>query len=387
MKRKFLLGGILAVIVSIALIAGCAIEKPAGDEEAIVEITINQDMFTAKTIDPGFKLEIAEYEVMWWFTDGTENSERVEPSTDGKATVYLLLKPGQYHFKVIGYKAVDETENPIGESDEIVQTIDPRDKVTIPIPVHPIRSGSERFSITVDWSQAVVANIDPTIYVYVYNDLDEDPTEPPLEEPDFYFTKADTNDTSATGTSDELTPGYYKCFIRMEEGGTSGEDESGSLIWSTVEALRIVEYYPSSKTYTLIRHLESWVTLNIDDNLQNPLILTYRVNGEEYGATLPADPFSIDYLKNITIRVKAINPEDMTFITFTELDREWYLNGYEGTVNLSGSAYHDPSNYYTQLSVGNGLSPGFYSVDVLIKKDGTVSSGTVNFIIENPVTP
>ena len=379
MKRQFLLIGILALIGMIAIIAGCAIEQPAGDEEAIVEINIGQDMFTAKTIDPGFTLEIAEYEVMWWLTGGTVETTRVQPSTDGKATVYLLLKPGGYHFKVVGYKTIGETENPIGESDEIVQTIDPKVKVNILIPVGPV-SGTETFSITVDWSQAVIDNINPTIYVYVYDNLAEDPTDTTLKDYEFNFTKVQTDDTSATGTSAELDTGYYKCLIQMKESS----DVDARILWSTVEALRIVDYYPSSKTYTLVRHLESLVQLDIDDNLQNPLILTYRVNDVDYDETLPADPFSIDYGQNIKIRVWAQNPEDMSPVTFTTDDREWYLNGYDGTINLSDSAYHDPNNYYTQLSVGSGLSPGFWSVNVLIKKDGIVSSGTVNFIIELP---
>jgi hypothetical protein len=397
MKRKFLLGGILAVIVSIAIIAGCAIEKPAGDEEAIVEITINQDMFTAKTIvPPDITMKIDRYVLKWWLTTapGTVDSKNVTP-VGPSTTVYLLLAPGEYKFEVEGWNDTDTgADYPIGKGSSPPVTLVPKIQQPINITIEPV-IGSGNYSITVNWTQ-VDYDFGGTLYVDIW---EKDATnfdkvtnstqwldQYSIEQP---FTDA-TDPKLVTLSKSDLQNGYYKCIITMT-------NDTDTRLWSTIDALRIVSDYTSEETYTLKRQLDALVAVNITEDLQNPLKIDLWVvdkdgtagphgNGWWYSTDDLPEFFMITNTPNTNLDVWAYPVDAATNLSPTVDKFEWYLDvlnmltPVEEVLISTGTNVHESYSRVTQA--GNGLNVGSYSLSVLIYKGDTVSSRGFQFIVE-----
>lgn len=151
--------------------------------------------------------------------------------------------------------------------------------------------------------------------------------------------------------SETLTAGYYTLSIQLLEGSVA--------VWGRVEAVRIIEGQTSSATYILsISDINTVqvgnVQLNITSNLQNPLDIS--LSGQQSSLALG---------ENMTVSAT---------VSQTPTSYQWYLNG----VQLN----NETSNIIT---IGSTLSIGSYWLDLLVGKDGILSSEGVAFMVTETV--
>jgi hypothetical protein len=407
MKSKNFFYGILVLIGIVALVAGCAVKQPAEqDELAIVQVTIGDGMLTAKTIEPdNYPMVIQKYVLKWWLkSDGdTEpsdpdlvSSKIVNPAAYAADTeTFLLLVAATYKFKVDGHNAdPPSAANRIGESEIIEATFKPS-KIAQPLgplTVKPI-GGSGDYQITVQWPDVTAAfagRVD--IDIYDKSETFRDPQNPAVKLTDYStsLTFTDTDKSVVLPNVNELPTGYYKCVISMYDDASTPQR-----LWSTIDALRIIDGQISTEIYTLKQQLYSLVTANIVNDMQNPLEMDLFVQDKNgyavyYWDTGPAllEYFEIDYLNNI---IAIAYPEDpLTKASVSVTKFEWFLDGsipidpledanqiYENTDIANGTTY-------SEVLVGNyneRLNPGSYQLTVLVTKGESLSSKSIQFII------
>jgi hypothetical protein len=412
MKKTLLLSGILSLVVAIALFAGCAFEQPASDEEAIVEVTIVQDMFSTKTIEPNEPMDIAEYELIWWETgSSTENTKTVTPA-NGTTTVYLLLSPGiEYNFKIEGYNSYTDNDtvkkDKIGESAVETSTFYPGSSMTITLEVIPIAAVGD-FAVTVDWTAVDLtdlpdfdARVEATIEKLLY---DEDTGvysyDSPINPSFIGDPAAGVQSTVINGTA--IDNGYYKCTIQMIDE-TDPDPDKQPVIWTTVDALRIVAGYISVETYTLNRQLDAFITVKAEENLKNTLFIDFTVktvtsdsegNPVVTGPVPYTDPdesvpdnylppyFVIPLDANGKIVVWAY-PRDRGTRNSTDVDIfEWSLDAGASLTAVSGESLTITSKSGVSIEANDFTIPDFHTITVMIYKNGSLSSRSVNFIVE-----
>jgi hypothetical protein len=381
MKKSLLLSGILSLILVIALLAGCAFEQPASDEEAIVEVTIVQDMFSTKTIEPGISMDITEYLLKWdTSTTPAANTKTIFP-TGGATTVFLLLSPDvTYYFQIEGYNLDGDK---IGESIVVPKSFYPgsRGQQSVELKIVPV-DGQGNFSISVDWSTAAV-DLDAALTAHIFS-FDADVSGTPAQS-----IVGTAGNPSAT-VSGSLDDGYYKCVIELKDQDT---DNPNPVLWSTLEALRIVTGYDSTESYDLIDgQLDALVAVEVSEDMpDNPLDIALYIdvlgdvdNGVVYQAddVLPSY-FTIDKTDKQILVVQA-RPIDRSTKERTSVESfDWYING---TTNVNSEVTSeetvDPATTQSTIQTDPAnRNPGLYTLSVMITKNGALSSRSVQFII------
>jgi len=389
MKKSLLLSGILSLVVAIALLAGCAFEQPASDEEAIVEVTIVQDMFSTKTIEPVNSMDITEYLLKWdTISPPAANTKTVTP-TGGTTTVYLLLSPGEtYYFQIEGYNldgdkiGASTIEGPIefGPGSKVAQQVS--------LTIEPI-VGTGNLEVTVDWSTVDLGSyvLDAEVFLDIFDSSVTDFTTTPLHsftaDPDAGATAATVKNetTDDPPVADPIDNGYYKCIIKMVD------ESDGALLWTAIDALRIVaDDFISTETYNLVQgYLDALVAVKVDENMQDPLDIELRVVDDTANTYYYADDtlpvFTISKENGSALVVEAW-PIDRSTTQSTSVDSfEWYLDG-----TIDATAWKDSEDLaisFSRYRIPSGsFNIGSYSLSVLVKKDGTLSSRTLQFVVE-----
>lgn len=370
MKKSLLLLGILSIALIAALITGCALEQATAPEDgAVVTFSIGKGDFTAKTILPEETMEIANYRVTAYLTSDLVNPviDEIIPYAGTTVTVVKLLSPGEYSFKV---EAFNTTPFLIGEgfyNDDPAATvvIVPTDTiVNIPITVRPV-VGTGTFDLTVEWPSVDFGTVTPAVDVTITGESGQDP---PVNIVDAPATIAGRN---ATYSNDTLENGYYRVLLVMRDSITDG------ILWSTIDALRIIDGDESPVKYTLEKEFDEVVAVDIDSELQNPFNIVMRVDGVDYTSDTLPDYFFIASGENITIR--AFPRDAVTNASLSADTYEWYLNGIQPLTSVEDDV--DPVDQWSQVSVGSGLSAGVWYVNMLVKIGDVFVSETVRFII------
>jgi hypothetical protein len=384
MKKSLLLMGILSIALIAALITGCAMEQATAPEDgAVVTFSIGKGDFTAKTILPEEDMEIANYLVTAYLTSDPGNlviNETI-PYAGTTVTVVKLLSPGEYSFKV---KAFNTTPFLIGEgfyNDDPAATvvIEPTDKVVnIPITVRPA-GGEGTFDLTITWPNVDFGTVTPEIAVTLTAESGQDPANNVVDD----TVTVDEAGRNATYTNDTLANGYYRVLIVMRDSITDG------ILWSTIDALRIIKDDESRVGYVLEQEFDEIVAVDIDPELENPFIVVLRIDGVEYisdeentnGYTLLPDYFFRN--KDQTLTVIAL-PRDVTNAALSADSYEWYLNGIQSLTSQEDP--DDPINQYSQVTVGgtnSGASTtltGTWWINVLVKIGDVLVSETVRVV-------
>jgi hypothetical protein len=391
MKRQYLWFCMLAIAGILALVAGCSIEKPVGDGESMVELTIVQDMYSARTIEPSvYSMDITSYVLKWWIStedESTASTKPVTPSASGTTTVTLLVSPNSYNFKIEGYNAFDLY--PIGEGSAGPISFGPKVAKSVNITIEPA-IGPGNLEINVDWTAYAPLDLDASVSVTVYamNEKMSDPDDPTYVPTPLFgspFTDAPGfGEKNATINESGIDSGYYKCLLQMKNNADNAS------LWATMEALRILKDYDSIKTYILSeRVFDSIGNIVVDENLQNPLNIDLNVvssvpaeSGNYPSGTALPDFFTINYGSNIGVTAK---PKDRDTDANISVDSfEWYLDGLvplPATAEVTTIAPPADPEAYTQIITGSGLSYGLHTLSVMVYKDSTVSSRDVQFIV------
>jgi hypothetical protein len=382
MKKSLLLMGILSIALIAALITGCAMEQATAPEDgAVVTFSIGKGDFTAKTILPEEDMEIANYLVTAYLTSDPGNlviNETI-PYAGTTVTVVKLLSPGEYSFKV---EAFNTTPFLIGEgfyNDDPAATvvIEPTDKVVnIPITVRPA-GGEGTFDLTITWPNVDFGTVTPEVFVTITAESGQDPANNVV---DATVTVNEEN-KDATYINNTLDNGYYRVAIMMKG--------NGEILWSTIDALRIIKDDESRVGYVLEQEFDEIVAVDIDPELENPFIVVLRIDGVEYisdeentnGYTLLPDYFFRN--KDQTLTVIAL-PRDVTNAALSADSYEWYLNGIQSLTSQEDP--DDPINQYSQVTVGgtnSGASTtltGTWWINVLVKIGDVLVSETVRVV-------
>jgi len=394
MKRKMIYGGIIALIAAIALAAGCATNHPATDEEAAIEVTIQQAMVGAKTIEPDIVMDITKYVVSWWpdGNPGAAQTKEVTPAPNGTPTkFYLFLTTGMYNFKIDGFNAADPSA--IGSGSYGPISVKPKATTPVDIVVTPV-SGSGNIAITVDWSAYAPNDLNAYVTATLYG-----PNDATLSTPLRTFTANPGLMEKVANVTGSYTNGYYKCVIQMRY------DSNDALIWSTIDALRIVADYTSTETYFLNAQLKGVVSGGVTEDLQNPLNITLEVaastgSGVYYASDPLPEFFAVNEGTNLVVWAYPRIPDGTQGGSTTEVASfEWYIDGtikidpyqYDGKTWEEISPSTDPVRPYSySLFVnGAGLPLGPYSLTVMVKKISstgatTLSSRSFQFIVVTP---
>ena len=401
MKRKFLLGGILASIGLLVLIAGCAIGRAPDEEQAMVEVTISGSGIGAKTILPDVTMEIDYYMLEYWEdVDGTHYTKG--PYYGSSTTAYLLLKPGDYYFKAMGYN-----EDPVrgdiligeGETGPVeVFSKEVTSQQQIGITVIPL-SGKGALDVTVKWTEIEFEN--PPKVTGEIQDLDGNRIGDPItfEGPQDNITLPANRYaryyTDGTSGKDLLDAGYYKFYVKM----TNSNDD---WLWSTREALRIVQTDPiatSEKTYELVQELYGLVAVAVTANLENPLlvkfyIVPYIYDSEHNPVPGPVQIFDqsnddvvgIEHILGYSLSVNAfVYDEDGKQITEEgdpdRLQFEWWQDGDVPITPGGGTTPGVNSKVYINTGAG------YHWLDLLVTwttdSEVIVSSRRVKFTVLN----
>ena len=181
MKRQYLWFCMLAIAGILALVAGCSIEKPVGDGESMVELTIVQDM-SARTIEPSISMNITGYVLKWWVStedESTAMTKAVTPNASGTTTVTLLVSPNSYNFKIEGLNGVNP--DPIGEGFAGPIAFGPKTAIEVDITIVPV-IGTGDLSIDFDWTAYVPNDLDASVTASVFAMSANISTDSPLDE-------------------------------------------------------------------------------------------------------------------------------------------------------------------------------------------------------------
>jgi hypothetical protein len=166
-------------------------------------------------------------------------------------------------------------------------------------------------------------------------------------------------------------------------------DESDSaVLYTTIDALRIVADYTSIETYILNRQLDALVAVEIDENMQNPLDIDFFINDGTGGVFYDSADTLPDYFmitQSTTIAVEAY-PQDRATSLSTSVDKfEWFIDGYISAdlYKVGENLTPDGTSSYSRVQIpGSGFGMGAYSLSVLVTKDGTLSSRSIQLIVE-----
>jgi hypothetical protein len=392
MKKKIIFTGILSLIAVLVLVFGCAIEKPAvNEEETLVAFNIGQDMLSAKTIIPNQPMDITQYVVKWWKV-GTDTTGVDPPSSQIKtvnlaenqtsAFVWIVLTPGEYIFKVEGnnkngFQIGAGYPNPDNPLEPVV--IYPATPKQIFITIKPL-DGSGTLYAEVTWPGVDFGDLVPAV-VATITPLGGNPTDAvdiPLS--------VDMVNEIATATETGLDDGYYRFYIKMIEFGTT------NILWSTWDALRIIEADTSQAIYELTDALNALVAVQIDEDLNNPLKIVFEVNGIVYDGTdvdhtLPV-PFTITQGESLEIIARPYDselydPANPNIGRVAVSSFEWYKRG---TYTLTGNPESILSPSYSIVTVGSGDNPGYYWIDLLVTNESQTSltSERIEYLVLSP---
>lgn len=394
MKRKMIYGGIIALIAVIALAAGCTTNQPATNEEAAIEVTIQQAMVGAKTIEPDIVMDITRYMVSWWPAGdvAATQSKEVTPAPNGTPTkFYLFLTTGMYNFKIDGFNAADPSA--IGSGSYGPISVKPKVTTSVDIIVTPV-SGQGNFAITVDWRAYAPNDLNAKVTAILYG-----PNDATLSTPLLTVTADPGLGEKVANVIGSYTNGYYKCVIQMKY------DSNNAVIWSTIDALRIVTDYTSTETYFLNAQLKGVVSGGVTEDLQNPLNITLEVaastgSGVYYASDALPEFFAVNVGTNIDVWAYPRIPDGTQAGLTTEVASfEWYL---DGTLKIDpytadGKTWEalkpgdDPlyAYSYSRFVNGAGLPLAPYSLTVMVKKISstgatTLSSRSFQFIVVTP---
>lgn len=393
MKRKMIYGGIIALIAAIALVAGCATNQPATDEEAVIEVTIQQAMVGAKTIEPDIVMDITRYVVSWWPAGNVAATQNktVTPAPNGTPTkFYLFLTTGMYNFKIDGFNAPDPSF-PIGSGSYGPVSVKPKVTTPVDIIVTPV-SGSGDVAIRVIWEAYTPNDINAYVTATLYG-----PNDANLSTPLTTFTADPGLEDKVANVTGSYTNGYYKCVIQMKY------DSNNAVIWSTIDALRIVAGYTSTETYILNAQLKGVVSGGITEDLQNPLNITLEVaastgSGVYYASDVLPEFFAVNEGTNLQVWAYPRIPDGTQGGLTTEVASfEWYIDGIikvDPYKDLNEKIWEalkpgdDPlyAYSYSRFVNGAGLPLAPYSLTVIVKKISstgatTLSSRSFQFIV------
>jgi hypothetical protein len=401
MKKSLLMTGILSLIVAIALFAGCAFnQEPSPEDGVLVQFTIGGDQFASKTIvPPDLSMDIKKFVLKGWGPglnpvddyDTPSFESPVDPDLNDEATVVEFLYPGDYFIVVEAYNNVD-SDDPgavlIGEGfpDPNPFTIEPVVMQRIPITVKPV-VGDGDASFTVVWPSEATDNLGavPDITIEIF-DLASPPNTLPgfpdsfsgyerIEDPPGTFKDKKT----FTST---LSTGYYRVVIKML-------DASSNLLWSTHEALRIINGETSIFSVELDEDLKKFFVVDIDTSMDNPLNIAFKIDGDADGTEeIPQDfdhttgeYYNVNQGTDITI-VADVTDENAVPVLIAFYDFNWYLNGYGNSIKWTGGK--TPTSGFdsrSTITIGSTLNPGVYSINLEVKIDNIVSTETVNLKI------
>lgn len=405
MKKQIIFTVILSLIAVLVLVFGCAIEQPAVDEEeTVVAFTIGQEMMGAKTILPGEVVDITTYKILWWTEEQSETEpptpptepiegqyKTVKATTDTTTTVILLLFPGKYWFKVEGYNSTPFKvgEGYFNDDSEALYTVVPKKIQSIPITVRPL-TGDGKLNVTVKWPDVDFDGITPEVSATITPVTGDTPIEASFTlNPNF----PDPDARDATYQNEQIPAGYYRFFIQLVDPDPDPdvEGEEPEILWSTIEALRIIEDDTSSTTYELKEELNAIGLVEITEEMDNPLTIHFEIGiGSDLTSywpdELPVDPFETTQGTNLTIIAR---PYDKDGNRVAVESFEWYKYG---TVPLTASSKIDYPSYST-LNFGSGETIGYYWVNLLVtsrtSEDKIVltSERIEVLVLESPPTP
>jgi hypothetical protein len=411
MRRTIFLLSILAMIGIFALFTGCGVSQPA-DDEIMVEFAISKDLSSLQTIKPDFNMAITRYTLTYrvsgtdprtsqpylWKPDTTIGGSRI--SANGSATVYLVLKPGTYDFKVKGFDDSSLPLNyPIGSFIKPGVSISPKTQTNISMPVAPITLDPDTglpvdgdVAITIDWSALGTSTLNPSFKASVYQ-LSEDMSVDPLDANRIITADPGVNDPKSVTLSRSLPAGYYMVRMQMfdDERVDPFDPTKPFQLWSSVEALRVVANYESTASYFLDYELYGVSGIGIVRAMENPFTLDFWVKKVSIPWTRylkdpnPPDvpiqiPFDDNFIAAVTFESNAVDaPGDCTFM--------WFVDG-----NLISTAQISPTKSQFAVTFGEN-QVGSHMISVLAKSfdavsgNPIVSSVSFKIIVIDPLFP
>jgi len=384
MKKSLLLSGILSLILVIALLAGCAINQETAPEDGVlVQFSIGGDEFASKTILPDEPMDIELFSVKGWGpgldpeTADPSFEAEVDPDQNNQATVVEFLSPGDYFIVVEAYNGLNtDSDFVIGKgfpNDDPINRypILPVKYQTIPITVRPV-VGVGTADFTVVWPLDALST-EPEITIEI-KEIDNTVVESgsfDAESEIEYPPGLGYSKDAKSYTSGDLENGYYRVIINMYE-----DSSLAKLLWSTHEAMRIAANTTSTFIVELVEELNAFVEIDIATNMEDPLNIAFQIDGQPY------DPESGQYYEftegtDITILAEVTDSDGVPVLLYHS-QYTWWLNGNGASITLSGYTPVSPDTAsQSQITVGSGLPPGIWSINLEAVKGNIVASETI----------
>ena len=327
------LGGTLTARVSFAALAAavllmagaCAVDDGAASRcLGSLELSLSNDaIFVARTIEPALDMSIASYDVRG---AGPNGATFEQLGLAGQATTQASLVPGQWTVSVDGRNAQGTVIGAGSGSAQIVAG----EITSLTIVIRPIQ-GNGTLDVTIRWPSGVLSQ--PWVVASLT---------PAMENPYSITFSLGGDKLSATYINTRVHSGYYTFVCQLYDGR--------DVVWGTVEAVRIVAGWTSSRVYELVADVNrGGLEINLVEEMQNPISITLNV----------PDTFTLHVGQTVLVAATTSEPVD---------SYQWYLRG----VLLGGESR-------SFVTVGGGLGAGTYWLDLVVTAGDVLSSRGVVF--------
>jgi hypothetical protein len=354
MKKSLVL--VLVVLVAFLVLSTCQFpgsNKPGGSSGVgvlVLRFSTGGGLTSKSITPPAVQMDITSYDVHGTYLADENVEFTVEGVGEGSAPVVQLnLEPGDWNIEVSGY---NNTPYLIGKGSQTIEILaDQLNEVTIN--VTPLNPGTGTLDITIEWpkNQVVSPSVpapefiagDPEVTIAPFNLVT------PAPRPNYV-----TYHYGQTG----LKAGYYLVRLKILDNTTQ--------VWSTVEAVRIMDGLTSSALYKLSKDA---LSVTITQSMQDPInILFYKdsinVNNDITGKDQRI--YLVSSGKTPTSLMVLASPDDAAY------GYQWYHNGEAIPAANGGTA----SSFDI---VADTYGVGMHNFDLVITSDGgaVFSSGRV----------
>ncbi len=320
---------VLIIFIFILVLSGCggSKSKPAKSASGAIKLQIANTQFTAKTIQPTIDMKIAYYNIA---CTGPEGSSPVQKTgvTDGAITIEALAI-GTWSITIDAYNA-SGTNIAAGYASAAVKGGSTSE---VMIEVLPLQ-GNGILKIGLSWPEQLIANpaINGTLFSSNGNLF-----------ANLNFTLAGDK-LAATYENLQIPAGYYCLTVQLCDGSTA--------VWSGIEAVRILASQTSAGNYPLtvdtIDPVEGGIGIIVVPIIQNPINITFAGQQSE--------------LRQGTTMTVQATPSELVD------SYKWYLNGVLLTDQTT-----------PVITLGAGLQPRPYRLDLMVTKGSVLSSATLYF--------
>jgi hypothetical protein len=303
----------------LSLLYGCMMNASAPPEQdgTLLLSFAKGGLFALETIEPELDMDIATYDVQG---SGPGGAAFRQQGVTGTTVVQESLVPGRWTIVVYGLNAGGVI---IGSGSVTVEVVSGQ-VASAEVTVVPL-AGEGTLDVGVTWPQGVLADPSVSGILTPAGGLSEDVS----------FILA--GDFLSANYLTSLPNGYYTLSTRLMDGS--------SMVWGTVEAVRIVAGELSSKVYALVRDVNrGGLQLEITPDMQNPIEIGFNV----------AESVQLPPGGEVTVVATTSEAVD---------GYQWYLQG----VPLAGETTDT-------VTIGSGLEAGTYWLDLVVVKGGVLSS-------------